>query len=342
MRVRDSTLYTMPLGVRRAAIAILVTSAVALLATAVAYAGNGGLAPPDPKSPNTQRINDAYWVIVVFTGLIFVLVEGALVAFMIKYRRNRRPRTAEGPQIHGSGKLEVMWTVVPVVILAVIGTFVFYKLPGIKNIPEARAAGDTAVEIEGHQFYWLFRYPNGAIAIDDMRAPADAVVREKITAPEDGVLHSWWIPQLSPKFDAIPGTVNETWFKAPPGRYEYRCAELCGIQHAFMNGYVQVLPQPEFEQWVAKRARQSTGVELGEEEWTGVCAKCHKLEEEFIGPPLGGNPLLASKRGLEPLLREGRGNMPAVGNNWTDDQIAALVAYTKRFAREGSQGGNQG
>ena len=332
----------MPLGVRRAAIAILVTSAVALLATAVAYAGNGGLAPPDPKSPNTQRINDAYWVIMVFTGLIFFLVEGALVAFMIKYRRKRRPRTAEGPQIHGSGKLEVLWTVVPVVILAVIGTFVFYKLPGIKNIPEARAASDTAVEIEGHQFYWLFRYPNGAIAIDDMRAPADAVVREQITAPEDGVIHSWWIPQLSPKFDAIPGTVNETWFKAPAGRYEYRCGELCGVQHAFMNGYVRVLPQPEFESWVARRARRSTGIELGKEEWDGVCQKCHHLEEEFIGPALGGNPLLADKRGLEPLLREGRGNMPAVGNTWTDDQIDALIAYTKRFARQGSQGGDQG
>src|SRR5215217_8775913 len=105
MRVRDSTLYTMPLGVRRAAIAILVTSAVALLATAVAYAGNGGLAPPDPKSPNTERINDAYWVIVGFTGFIFLLVEVALVAFLVKYRRGRRrPRTMEGPQIHGSTK----------------------------------------------------------------------------------------------------------------------------------------------------------------------------------------------------------------------------------------------
>src|SRR3954453_19524 len=306
MRVRDSTLYTMPLGVRRAAIAILVTSAVALLATAVAYAGHGGLAPPAPKSPNTQRINDAYWVIMAFTGLIFFLVEGALIAFMIKYRRNRRPRTAEGPQIHGSGKLEVLWTVLPVVILAIIGTVVFYELPGIKDIPKANAAaGDTTVEIEGHQFYWLFRYPNGAIAIDDMRAPAagvgrgkitppaDAVVREKISAPDEGVIHSWWVPQISPKFDAIPGTVNQTWFKAPPGRYEYRCAELCCIQHAFMNGYVNVLPQREFARSVARRARRSTGVGLGKEEWTGVCQKCHHLDEEFIGPALGGNPLLA-------------------------------------------------
>ena len=228
----------MPPGVRRAA-RVIVLAGIAVLATAaVAHAGNGGLAPPDPKSPNAQRITDAYWVIVVFTGFIFVLVEGALIAFIVKYRRGRRDRTAEGPQIHGSGRLEVAWTVLPVVILAAIGTFVFYKLPGIKDVPEASAADQTTVEIEGHQFYWLFRYPNGAVAIDKMRAPADDVVRERITSPDDGVIHSWWVPQLGGKYDAIPGKVNETWFQAPAGRYEYRCAELCGIQHAYMNGYV--------------------------------------------------------------------------------------------------------
>ncbi len=332
----------MPPGVRRAATAIVVTTAVALAAAAVAYAGNGGLAPPDPKSPNAERINDAYWVIVVFAGFIFFLVEGSLLAFVLKYRRRRRPRTAEGPQIHGSTKLEVAWTVLPVVILALIGAVVFYKLPGIKNVPAARAAGNTTVEIEGHQFYWLFRYPNGAVAIDDMRAPADAVVRERITAPEDGVIHSWWVPQLGGKFDAIPGTVNQTWFEAPAGRYEYRCGELCGIQHAFMNGYVRVLPQREFRAWVDRRAQNATGTELGREEWRGVCQKCHRLDTEFIGPAIGGNPLLADRKGIEPLLREGRGNMPAVGDTWTDEQIDALVNYAKRYAGEGSQGGGAG
>jgi cytochrome c oxidase subunit 2 len=246
----------------------------------------------------------------------------------------------EGPQIHGSTKLEIVWTVVPVVILAVIGTVIFYKLPGIKDIPEASAArGDTVVDIEGHQFYWLFRYPNGAVAIDKMRAPADAVVRERITAPDDGVIHSWWVPQISPKFDAIPGKVNETWFEAPEGRYEYRCGELCGVQHAFMNGYVTVMPRDEFQRWVNTRKEKATGVELGREEWEGVCQKCHRLDTEFIGPAIGGNPLLADRKGIEPLLREGRGNMPAVGNTWTDQQIDALVNYTKRFAGESAGGG---
>ena len=94
--------------------------------------------------------------------MIFLIVEGALIAFIIKYRRGKRARTAEGPQIHGSTRLEVLWTVVPVVILAMIGTFVFWELPGIADAPKARAADETTIQVEGHQYYWLFRYPNGA------------------------------------------------------------------------------------------------------------------------------------------------------------------------------------
>jgi cytochrome c oxidase subunit 2 len=329
--------------VRRVAIAILVTSATVLAAAAVAYADTGGLTPPEPHSPNASRIDDAYQFIAIFTGLIFLLVEGALVVFVVKYRRGRRARTAEGPQIHGSGRLEVIWTVLPVVVLAAIGVFVFYKLPGIKDVPDASAADRTTVTIEGHQFYWLFRYSNGAIAIDKMRAPVGRVVVEKITAPDNGVIHSWWVPKLGGKQDAIPGQVNTMWFQADDvGRYEYRCAELCGVQHALMNGYVDVIPKDRFDEWVADRAANPTSVTFGREEWQGACTKCHRLDEELVGPALGGNPLLADRNGLETLLRQGRGMMPAVGSTWTDDQIDALVAYTKRFARTGGSSGDQG
>jgi len=107
----------------------------------VAYAGNGGLLPGEAHSPNAHRIDDAFIFVAIFTGIILVLVEGALIAFIVKYRRGKRPRTAEGPQIHGSTKLEILWTVLPVVILAAIGSFVFYKLPGISDVP-ASSKGD--------------------------------------------------------------------------------------------------------------------------------------------------------------------------------------------------------
>jgi cytochrome c oxidase subunit 2 len=326
----------MPAGVRRTAFATLATIVVALAATAVAYAGNGGFLPGEPHSPGAHRIQDAFIFVTIFTGIIFVVVEGALVLFIVKYRRGKRERTVDGPQVHGSTRLEVMWSVVPVVFLAAIGAFVFYKLPGIEDAPAASAANETRVTIEGHQFYWLFRYPNGAISIDQMLAPADQVVNEEITAPRSDVIHSWWVPDFGGKFDAIPGHVNKTWFKAPAGTYKARCYELCGIQHAAMDATVRVVPRAEYDAFISKRASAAGQQALGREEWTGVCQKCHRLGSKYIGPDLRGNTLLANRQGIESLLRNGGIQMPAVGANWTGAQIDALISYTKQFAKAGS------
>jgi cytochrome c oxidase subunit II len=325
----------MPLGVRRFAFATLVTTLVALSTSIVAYAGNAGFLPGEPHSPNAHRIHTAFIVVAIFTGIIFVGVEGALIAFVIKYRRGKRPRTAEGPQIHGSSRLELIWTVLPVFVLALIGAVIFYELPGISDPPKAAAADQTHIDVVGHQFYWLFRYPNGAVSIDTMVAPADQVVNESITAPTWDVIHSWWVPDFGGKYDAIPGKVNKTWFKAPAGTYAARCYELCGIQHAAMRAQVRVVPRDEYDTFTAQRA--SGGVTLGQEEWQGVCMKCHRLDSKYIGPALRGNPLLADRKGIETLLRNGRGMMPSVGRDWTDLQIDALVSYTKQFAKGGAQ-----
>src|SRR4051794_30752199 len=267
----------MPSGVRRFAFATLATISLVLATASVALAGNGGFLPGEARSPNAHRVHDAFIVVAIFTGIIFVVVEGALIVFIIKYRRGKRPRTAEGPQVHGSTRLEVIWTVLPVVFLAAIGTFVFYKLPGIKDPPNAQASNATRVLIEGHQFYWQFRYPNGAISIDTMVAPADEVVNEDITAPVYDVIHSWWVPDFGGKYDAIPGKVNKTWFQAPVGVYKARCYELCGIQHTAMLAAVHVVPRAQYDAFVTKRASAEGQVDLGREEWEGACKKCHRL-----------------------------------------------------------------
>jgi cytochrome c oxidase subunit 2 len=326
----------MPLGVRRFALATLVTIVVALSTALVAYAGNGGFLPGEAHSPNAHRVHTAFVVVAIFTGIILLAVEGALVAFIVKYRRGKRPRTAEGPQIHGSSKLEIIWTVVPVVILALIGSFVFYELPGIADAPKAAAADQTTIEIVGHQYYWLFRYPNGAVSIDHLVAPADEVVNERITSPTWDVIHSWWVPDFGGKYDAIPGKVNKTWFKAPEGMYRAQCYELCGIQHAAMTATVEVLQREDYDGFVAERAKG--GAALGKEEWQGVCMKCHRLDQRYIGPKLRGNSLLGDRRAIELLLRQGRGQMPSVGRDWTGAQIDALIAYTKRFSTSGGSG----
>ena len=304
------------------------------MAAGIAYAGNGGFLPGEAAFAERAPHHSAFIFVAIFTGVIFVIVEGALIAFIIKYRRGKRARTAEGPQIHGSTRLEVLWTVVPVVILAMIGTFVFYELPGIADAPKAAAADETTITVEGHQFYWLFRYPNGAVSINTMVAPADQVVNERVKGLDWDVIHSWWVPDLGGKFDAIPGRVNKTWFEAPVGNYVARCAELCGIQHAHMDGTVRVVPRTEYNAFIAHRRANSTGPELGKEEWS-ACQSCHRLDHAYIGPALGGNPLLSDVSGLTTLLRNGQGQMPAVGRNWTNAQIEALVAYTKHLPKGG-------
>jgi cytochrome c oxidase subunit 2 len=303
----------------------------ALALAGVATAANGGISPVTPVSPNGHRISDAYWLILGITGAIFLLVEGTLLAFVIRYRRRGRPRTAEPPQIHGATRVEIVWTVVPVLILAVIVSFVFYKLPGIKNTPPATAAGNRMnVKVEAHQFYWLFKYPDGREAINVLTVPRGRVVTLDVTTAD--VAHSWWVPAFGGKIDAIPGTTNHTWFKAEKaGTYPIRCAEFCGIQHAAMHGFVRVF---ELER------RGATPPEpLGKEAFVGVCASCHGFEGEgLIGPPIASHPTLQDPKALRQLVRNGIGKMPAVGKTWDEKLINSLVAYLK--SRFGSGGGS--
>ena len=188
----------------------------------------------------------------IFTGAIFLLVQGSLLWFIFRYRRRKRDRSEDGAQVHGNTNLELAWTVAPVLVLVAIGTFVFWKLPGIQDVPAADAAGGRVdVQVQGYRYYWNFTYPNGVIAVDKLRAPVGQNVRLEVTAPDFDVIHSWWIPALGGKFDAIPGKTNETWFNAQsPGIYRGQCAELCGIQHAAMKAEVEAMPRAEFEAWL--------------------------------------------------------------------------------------------
>src|SRR3954452_6955306 len=167
----------MPAPVRRKIIVLVLALGAALAFVAVAYAGNGGFAPETPHSPNAARINDSYKWIAIFAALILVVVEGSLLWFVFRYRRRGRPRTAEGPQIHAHTRLELIWTLIPVLILAAIAGFIFYKLPGVEDVPAAKAqGGPLVIRVDAHQFYWQFTYPSGAISIDQMHVPVHRVV----------------------------------------------------------------------------------------------------------------------------------------------------------------------
>jgi cytochrome c oxidase subunit 2 len=330
--------------VRRKTLVLVLALGAALALAAVAYAGNGGFAPETPHSPNASRINDSYKWIALFASIILIVVEGSLIWFIFRYRRRGRPRTAEGPQIHAHTRLELIWTLIPVLILVAIVSFIFYKLPGIQNIPSAKAeGGPLPIEVTAHQFYWQFTYPNGAISIDELHAPADRVVRVGIRSED--VDHSWWIPQLNGKFDAIPGSPSETWFKADKaGTYKGRCGEFCGVLHAEMAARVIIQPEAEYKNWVSSQAN----AQLGRSEWEGVCAKCHGLHGEGgYGPAIASSGVLVQQQGLRDLLLNGQNRvgsissyMPPVGRGWTDKQFDALFAYLKdNVYKAGSSGG---
>ena len=320
---------------------------LALVAAIAAPSALAQFAPVVPESPNADGIRQSYLFVTIFTVAIFVLVEGLLIAFIWKYRRRKRPRFEDGAPIHGATKLELAWTVGPVIVLFVIAVFVFAELPGIKKIPTA-TAGEQQLEIKvtGRQFYWQFEYPNGAIAIDHMRAPAGVPVKLTVTSPDSDVIHSWWIPALGGKIDAIPGRTNDTWFNVDKtGTYTGQCAELCGLEHAQMLATVEVMPKDAFASWVEqRRSEQAAGsAELGKETWQGVCAKCHGLAGEGgIARRIAGSPTLANPQSLETIVRNGRvglrGVMPAVGSDWTDEQIASLLTYLKENPPSGNPG----
>ncbi len=312
---------------RRPFLALPAALSAALLLAGAAAAGNGGFGPEPPASPNASRIADVYWLIFGFAAAVFVLVEGALVWFVIRYRRRGRSRDVEGPQIHGSTRLEVMWTAGPVLILAAIAAFVFYKLPGIKDVPAARAGESMTVTIRAQQFYWQFEYPDGQISIDRMVVPVGEVVRLDVTTPD--VAHSWWIPRLGGKIDAIPGRTNHTWFKADRiGVYSGQCAEFCGIQHAAMRADVAVVSRAEYETFLASHSPRSAAV--GKETFAGTCAKCHGLAGQGdIGPKIAGSAVLTQPSALEDLLRHGKNRMPAVGKEWGQEQMDSTLAYLK-------------
>lgn len=329
----------MPASVRRSAFVLSVT--LALVLAGAALADNGGVAPPAPASPTAGHIRNVYWLILAVTAAIFVLVSTILIVFLVRYRSRGRPREIEGPQIRGHTNLELAWTAGPVVILAIIAGFVFWQVSDIGGAPSSSAStGPPAkqqIRVVGHQYYWEYVYPNGAISINRLRLPVGEGVRLKIVSAD--VAHSWWVPALAGKLDAIPGKSNYLAFKPnKQGVFRGQCAEFCGLYHAQMLTHVDVVPVAQYVHFVRQRATDRLG--LGKDEFEGVCATCHGLAGQGgYGPNIAANPILASRASLTKLLRNGGIRMPAVGSQWSDAQIDALVAYVQQRFKLGGAGG---
>jgi cytochrome c oxidase subunit II len=224
----------------------------------------GALLPERGGSPNADRIASLYGVVLVLAALVFVGVTAALVLALVRYRDSRSPVAA---QIRGNTRLEVGWTVAAAVLVVFIAIFSFTKFSAIEHPPPAVASlaaatagvGDAGrgalhIDVVGRQYVWMFKYPNGAYSYEEMVAPVGVTVDLDIVSVD--VAHSWWIPKLGGKFDAIPGYVNHTWFRLErPGVYRGQCAELCGRNHADMIAQVRGVSPAAYASWVARQKR---------------------------------------------------------------------------------------
>jgi cytochrome c oxidase subunit 2 len=267
---------------------------MALLLVAAPSASAGVIAPEHAGgSPNADKIHTLYLVAFILGLIIFALVEGVLIYSLVKFRWRRGGDPPA--QIRGNTKLEIGWTIGAASILVVLTVVTFIFLGGIKNpagskanglVAEQRdsgagAGGQTAraddgrlqfaalnqadppgpanthlnIKVNGQQFLWRYTYPgkDGVFSYYDMVVPIDTTVTLEITASD--VDHSWWIPKLGGKADAIPGHKNHTWFRiSKPGTYEGNCAELCGEGHADMRGRVIAVTPEKYKAWLAQQA----------------------------------------------------------------------------------------
>jgi cytochrome c oxidase subunit 2 len=260
------------------ALALAIAGSLALAGTASA----GILTPENGPTPNANGIHSLYVLISLLGLAVFLAVEGMLFYSLFKYKA-KKGRVAA--QIHGNTKLEISWTVAAAVILVFITAVTFIQLNGIKNParssidaegnPVAATGGEESsgvlfastdqpeppggnalnIKVDGQQYVWRYQYPGPkrVYAYVDMVVPVGQTVTLDITS--DDVAHSWWIPKLGGKMDAIPGYTNKAWFKATkPGVFTGQCAELCGRNHANMYATVKAVPPAEYRAWYDRQA----------------------------------------------------------------------------------------
>lgn len=249
-----------------------VIKGIGLLAAAAAVAGAGGAEPwqvtlQEAATPVMAKIHEFNTLLFIIISLISAFVLGLLVYVIYRFGEKRNPVPSKTSH---NTLIEVLWTVVPIMILVLIAIPSFRLLYLEEQIPEA----DMTLKVTGHQWYWSYEYPDhGDIAFDafmladdeleegqprllatdeDIVLPVDTTIRVLITA--DDVLHSWAMPAFGVKMDAVPGRINETWMRVEKeGMYYGMCSELCGVNHGFMPIAVKVVSKQDFEAWVTEQ-----------------------------------------------------------------------------------------
>ena len=273
----------------RAALIWAACLALVLALLAPATAGADLLTPEAGPTQNAIDTDTLYKIVLGIGLTVIGVVWIALFYSLFRYRARRGEVSAQRrvpPQISGNVALELGWTAAATAIVIALTIITYLFLDDIRDpapsgpaaVAEARGQyaavnqpappGGKALEIQvsGQQYLWRYQYPNGTFSFQELVVPRDQTVLLNIKAND--VVHSWWIPELGGKMDAVPGYTNETWFKATKnGVFRGQCAEYCGANHAAMTAQVRVVDPEEYKLWVERQKRLiAEGQKLAQEQ----------------------------------------------------------------------------
>jgi cytochrome c oxidase subunit 2 len=312
----------------------------------------------DPAGPLAEKIDNLFMPVFWVGVAVFVLVEGIIVYFVVRYRRRGDDDDEMPVQFHGSTKLEIGWTILPALVLGLIAVF---TIPVVFQL-NAKPANALEVSVTGQKYWWGYTYPTqtnfgiedegGIVTANELHIPAGQPVYLTLTSPD--VIHSFWTPRLNGKQDVVPGR-EHTWSLQAyePGVYSGQCAEFCGTSHANMRLKVVAHDQAGWDQWVEQMQRPpvepltglaAQGFELFSQKG---CAACHRVEGAFetVAPESPSAPDLThlfsrdcfagciydldDRSELEAWLRDPQrkaGSLMVIGA-LTEDEIDALYSY---------------
>jgi len=361
------------MAIRRKLIAGIATFLSVMLGGAVQAASELNMRPGVTET--SIEAYDLHMMVIWVMVVISVIVFGAMFYSFIFHRKSKHPIPAT---FSHSTTMEAIWTTIPILILIVL------TIPAVKLLVKMEDASnpDMSIQVTGSQWKWHYKYlehdisffsnlstpreqyenyatsgaaenVNYLLEVDNnLVIPVDTKVRFLVTA--DDVIHSWWVPELAVKKDAIPGFINETWTSVPtPGIYRGQCTELCGKDHGFMPVVVEVLSKPDFAKWLEVKAEQKRIAEkaaataasqnwemeklmaLGETTYVAKCAACHQVNGEGLPPAfpaLKGSAIATGPvEGHISIVVNGKQGtgMAAYGAQLTDAEMAAVITYER-------------
>ena len=303
---------------------------------------------PESASTESGKVDALYFYLSGVTVFFTLLISGIIILFVVRYRR-RTPYEIPRP-IAGSHALETLWSVIPFVIAMSIFVWsaglYFHQFRPPKNAIE--------VYVVGKQWMWKFQHATGQREINELHVPVGRKV--KLIMTSEDAIHDFFVPAFRVKNDVVPGKYTALWFEATkPGRYHLFCAEYCGMNHSQMGGWIVVMEQTEFNDWLGGNVSQQSASATGQQLYQTLgCASCHGNNGEGgRGPALLGvfnsNVQLSTGQAVradESYIRESILNpqaklvggfgpiMPTFQGLVNEEQIVQLLAYMKSLSSQ--------